>query len=135
MQESELSVSTKLREENKMLRNDNDALRDEILELKQRLNDSKKTTSAPANSNYFPGMSQNNFTEQPPREKLSYQRENSAPAPHQLAMERQYLSFDQPRTSTAENNVRSNTESRDVGPRRSTNIDDYHQSRAAQHFE
>ena len=46
MQENELGVSTKLREENKMLRNDNDALRDEILELKQRLNDSKKINAS-----------------------------------------------------------------------------------------
>ena len=112
MQENELDVSKNLREENKRLRNDNDALRDEILELKHRLNESKKTgqtsneynnylapakqnsgsnANAPSNSNasqpnYYPGMSQN-FTEQP-REKLSYQRDNSAPAPQQLAMER-----------------------------------------------
>lgn len=91
MQESELDVSKNLREENKMLRNDNDALRDEILELKQRLNEPKKTdylapviqnsgsNSNASKPNYYPGISQN-LAEQP-REKLSYQRDNSAPAP------------------------------------------------------
>ena len=39
MQDSELGMSNKLREENTKLRSDNDSLRVEILELKQQAHD------------------------------------------------------------------------------------------------